>query len=243
MGAACTIQPPNGVLRFTGTGNKPSIGHIELYYVPQSPPCRAVLLTIKAIGIPVTLRKLDMHQRAEHKQVWFLSVNPIHTVPAMDDNGFTLWESRVIMAYLVQKYARDDSLYPKEIQQRSQVDKMLYFDIGVLYKGIIDYWNPQLFDGKPASSQKANVLKQSLEYLDEFLKSGRYICGSTMTIADLSLLASVTALEAYEYDYSSCVNIKRWVEQLKVELPYYSECVANGIDIQKTWIKTTLKNK
>lgn len=48
---------------------------MELYYSPHSPPCRAVLLTIKTLGIPVTLRKLDMFQRAEHKQVWFLTVS------------------------------------------------------------------------------------------------------------------------------------------------------------------------
>lgn len=184
------------------------------------------------------------------------------------------------MTYLVQKYGKDDSLYPKDFQQRALVDKMLYFDIGVLYKSIIGYWvrqrvndypfqsgchlyetvitrhlkndihfrfqfssqNPQIYDGQPADSQKANVLKQSLEYLDLFLKDDKYICGDRMTVADFSIVASVTTLDTYDYDYGSCVHVKKWVERLKSEIPYFSECVTSGVEIAKTWVKTILRN-
>lgn len=226
-----------------GTQHRPSsrTAKMELYYAPYSPPCRAVLLTIRYLGLPVTLRKLDMLQRAEHKQVWFLTINPIHTVPALDDNGFTLWESRAIMTYLVQKHGKDDSLYPKDLQQRALVDKMLYFDIGVLYRSIIDYWNPQVLGSEPPDSQKANLLKQSLEYLDTFLKGSKYVCGNHMTVADFSLLASVTTLDTYDYDYSSYSNLKRWVDSFKEDLPFYSDIIGTGVEIAKTWVKTVFK--
>lgn len=54
-------------------------------------------------------------------------LNPAHTVPTLVDNGFVLWESGAIMAYLVEKYAKDDSLYPKDIEKRAIIDQLLHF--------------------------------------------------------------------------------------------------------------------
>lgn len=46
--------------------------------------------------------------------------------------------SRAIMAYLVSKYARNDSLYPKDTKERAKVDQMMYFDGGTLWPKIFN---------------------------------------------------------------------------------------------------------
>lgn len=45
----------------------------------------------------------------------------------------TVFYSRAIAIYLVETYGKDDSLYPKDLQQRAIVNQRLYFDHGVLY--------------------------------------------------------------------------------------------------------------
>lgn len=59
-------------------------------------------------------------------------MNPCHTLPVIDDDGFVLWESRSIMQYLCNQYAPDSTLYPRDFAKRATVDRLLYFDLKTL---------------------------------------------------------------------------------------------------------------
>lgn len=57
----------------------------------------------------------------------------------MEEDGFTIWDSHVIMEYLVDKYAKDDdSLFPKDLRARAIVNERLHFECGVLFPRTMD---------------------------------------------------------------------------------------------------------
>ena len=60
----------------SGAGKKMSFSAsgIEYIYMAASPPCRAVHMCIKELGLDVDMRHIDMYKKAEHTQSWFVKV-------------------------------------------------------------------------------------------------------------------------------------------------------------------------
>nr|XP_029724733.1 glutathione S-transferase 1-like [Aedes albopictus] len=99
------------------------------------------------------------------------------------------------MGYLVEKYGKDDKLYPKDPQKRALVNQRLYFDMGVFYQRFGDYWYPQIFAKQPANPDNFKKMEEAVGFLNTFLEGHQYAAGDDLTIADLSLAASAATYE------------------------------------------------
>ncbi|XP_026731430.1 glutathione S-transferase D7-like isoform X3 [Trichoplusia ni] len=211
---------------------------IKLYYLPPSPPCRSVMMVARVLGIDLDLVVTNIME-GQHMTPEFLKMNPQHTIPTMDDSGFILWESRAILAYLVNAYGRDDSLYPKNPRQRAIVDQRLNFDLGTLYARYIGLYMPMLFRGEEYNEESANKLNEALGWLDAFLDGRAFVAGDNLTIADISIVVTMTNLEAFGYDYSAHENVSKWFERTKKALePYgYQEIDVAGAQILASFLK------
>lgn len=207
---------------------------IDLYYLEGSPPCCTVLLTAKAVGVELNVKVLDFVAK-EHLKPEFLKINPQHTVPALVDDGFILWESRAIQAYLVDKYAKNDSLYPKCLEKRALVNQRLYFDLGTLYARLADYYYPQLFNKVPLNPEKLKKLEDAVGFLNTFLEGNTYAAGDVLTIADISLVTTVSTMECFNFDLSKYDNILRWYANMKVACPGYDRNEKRVADL-KTYL-------
>ncbi|KAL6435409.1 hypothetical protein ACFW04_005416 [Cataglyphis niger] len=194
---------------------------VQLYYLPPSPPCRSVMLTVEAIGLEVELIMLNV-PAGEHLTPEYEQLNPQKTIPFLVDDDVKISErfvkkysfdlsahlpyivlfikvrcsSRAIMCYLVDQYGENDTLYPRNPEARALVDQRLYFDLGTLYASVFDYYMPVLkkqtdtYD--PAQYEK---MTEAFRILDKFLEGHDYVTGDNLTIADLSLVSSVTTAE------------------------------------------------
>jgi glutathione S-transferase len=104
-----------------------------LLITQYSQPVRATLMTIRALGICVELKEVNLIE-GEQFLSDFIKINPQHSVPTLvQDDGFVLWDSHAIMAYLVDKYGNNDSLYPRDLRKRAIINQRLHFDNGVLF--------------------------------------------------------------------------------------------------------------
>jgi len=202
-----------------GSGASSSKGKPTFYYFPLSAPCRAVMMTAKSINLQMDMKKVDL-MKGEQKEAEFLKINPDHTVPTLVDGSLRLWESRAIMQYLVDKYAPNNPLYPRDPVKRAPVDRMLQYDISNSYRYVGAYIYPQVFESKPADPEAAKKVEETLDYLESILKAQPYIAADHLTIADLSITANLSMLEIKQWDFDKWPKVVSWRGAIRKEMWY-----------------------
>lgn len=205
---------------------------VDFYYLPGSSPCRSVIMAAKAVGVELNKKLLNL-QAGEHLKPEFLKINPQHTIPTLVDNGFALWESRAILVYLVEKYGKTDSLYPKCPKKRAVINQRLYFDLGTLYQSFANYYYPQVFAKAPADPEAFKKIEAAFEFLNIFLEGQEYAAGDSLTVADIALVASVSTFEVAGFDISKYANVNKWYENAKKVTPGWEENWAGCLEFKK----------
>jgi glutathione S-transferase len=132
-----------------------------------------------------------------------------------------LWESRAICTYLIEKSGKD-SLYPKDPKQRAVVNQRLYFDMGTLYQKFADYYYPQIFAKAPADPEKFKAMETALGFFNTFLEGNKYAAGDELTVADISLVATISSYDVAGFDLSKFPNVNKWYSLCKETVPGYS---------------------
>lgn len=206
---------------------------IDLHYMAMSPPCRAVQMTASAVGVELNLKPVNTMAK-EHMTPEYLKLNPQHTIPTIQDGDLILWESRAIMGYLVNRYGKDDGYYPVDPVKRAIVDQRLYFDMGTLFARFSEYYLSQIFKKLPADPEKYKKLQEALGFFNTFLEGQKYAAGDELTIADFSL---VTTVSTFVDGGANCSlddypNVQRWYKDCVENVPGYEETVI-GLEMAK----------
>ncbi|KAF5287203.1 hypothetical protein FQA39_LY16022 [Lamprigera yunnana] len=190
---------------------------IDFYYAEGSGSCRVVSLIAKALGIELNLKHLNLMNK-EQLSPEFVKINPQHCVPTIVDNDFPLWEGNVIAIYLIQKYGKDDSLYPKDIKKRAVVDQRLYFANGVLYQRFSEYYYPIFLKTGEPDPEKLKKIQEAFEFMESFLDGHQYIAGDSLSVADYAISTAVSTYDSLKFDFSSYKNVTKWV---KMTIDFY----------------------
>ncbi|KMZ04008.1 glutathione S-transferase D7 [Drosophila simulans] len=195
---------------------------MDLYNMSGSPSTRAVMMTAKAVGVEFNSIQVNTFV-GEQLEPWFVKINPQHTIPTLVDNGFAIWETRAIVVYLVEKYGKDDSLYPKDPQKQALINQRLFFDMGTLYEGIAKYFFPLLRTGKPGTQENLEKLNAAFDLLNTFLDGQDYVAGNQLSVADIVILATVSTTEMVDFDLKKFPNVDRWYKNAQKVTPGWDE--------------------
>jgi len=184
-----------------------------LYYSSLSPPCRAVLLTTKSLGLDVQVKVIDTLKGEQHTPE-YLKINPLHQIPVYTEGDLVLTESRAISCYLASSVK--SKLYPTDLKRRAVVDARLYFDATNLFPAVKDFVRPVLRGGaRKVSQERREAIQVVLTTLESFLKTSEWFSGTEMTIADLAILANVAAIKMWGVSF---------VEEFPMLNGWYDRC-------------------
>nr|UQQ66574.1 glutathione S-transferase epsilon 2 [Conogethes punctiferalis] len=214
---------------------------LTLYKLDASPPARAVMMTIEALGIQdVEYVDVNLLERAHLKED-FVQMNPQHTIPTLKDEDFILWDSHAIATYLVNQYADGNPLYPKDPKKRALIDQRLHFDGSILFPALRNTIEPVIFRGekafKPESLQK---IQAAYDFTEKFLTSS-WMAGDDITLADICCVATVSSLNAVvPIEESSHPNIIAWIERCATK-DYYKKMNQAGVEALGQLVKSKLE--
>lgn len=151
---------------------------------------------------------LDL-QAGEQRQAEFLEINPFGKVPAIIDNGFTIWESGAILLYLAEKY----SAHPTSIEQRAEWAQWTLFANATLGPGIF------------VASNREREETRLLAPIDQRLTQQPYLIGNHFSVADVavgSILAYMPIM--LKLDFSDYSSIKQYLQRLS-ERPAFQKTI------------------
>nr|AVR54961.1 glutathione-s-transferase epsilon class 9 [Sitophilus oryzae] len=213
----------------------------KLYGSKASPPVRSVLMCAKALGLELELVPINF-QAGEHLSNEFLKKNPQHTIPVLeDDDGFVVPDSHAINGYLVAKYGKDDSLYPKEdYKLKATIDHRLHFDSSILFSRASAISRPLILKGIKPTQEKFDDLKEALGFLERIFTENKtdFVAGNKPTIADFSIVSSVTSYSGL-VPYTDFPNVKAYIERFQ-KLPCY-EANKEGLTELENYFTILLK--
>jgi len=214
---------------------------VSFYYAPLSSPCRAVLMCAKAIGLDLDLKPVNL-LAGEHLTPEFKKMNLQHTVPTLDDNGLYLVESRAIMSYLADAYAPNDSLYPKDLKKRALVNQKLDFDLGTLYRALMNAYYPIFQIKKKPEALYLERFDAALGFLEAYLTVTKYVAGDSITIADFTVMATLATTESVGHDLSKFPKVVEYYAKCKKEIKDYKETNQDGADDFGNFVREALKS-
>ena len=164
---------------------------ITVHSIPGSPFGRAALIAC--------LEKHASHRLApvipgQHKQPAYLARQPFGRIPAIDDDGFCLYETQAILRYIDAAYGHPRSLQPADPKAAARMDQVM---------GVIDWYFfapngalPLVFNrvvapklGFPVNEAAAlaaiPATRHVVEVLAGFVAASPYMAGEAFSLADL----------------------------------------------------------
>lgn len=151
-------------------------------------------------------------------------INPTSTVPALVDGNTKIFDSNAIAIYMVEKYGKDDSLYPKDLELRTKVNERLFYIASYFFPRGYQIFFP-VFRGEatgPSESAISELLRGYATF-ESFLVGNDYLTGSTLTLCDYSLWCLMESGSRIQpIDPEKFPNFFRWLNKMR-ELPFYEK--------------------
>jgi glutathione S-transferase len=190
---------------------------IKLYTFPASSNSRKVRIALLEKGLEFERVTIDLSKR-EQKNPDYLKIHPFGLVPALDDEGFIVYDSTIINEYLEDEYPYP-ALLPKDSEGRARARLM---------EDLRDsHFNPACGQlnrelRKPDAERDPKVIEQArakitecFDRLEKELEGREYLAGP-FSLADIAFIPNIDTLDRIQVQVDpKYKNILAWIARLK----------------------------
>jgi len=189
------------------------MSRLRIYGIARTRAFRALWIA-KELGLDYEHVPIEIGEAGARKAE-YLAVNPNGRLPAIEDDGFVLWESLAITLYLAKKHATG-RLYPADLRDEAKCWQWSLWALNEVDRGV-NIWSlhavrlpPQDRDpGKLAEALK--VIAKPFRVLDEAFADRPYLLGDAFTVADLNVAAVIS--RAIDMDLAATPRLAAWLQR------------------------------
>jgi len=192
--------------------------HIKVYYAPPSVYGRKVLCVLDEKGLDYEIERMSF-QAKDHQKGEYLRVNPNGEIPALDDNGFIVYESTAIIEYLEDEYP-EPRLMPEDSEGRARIRMIEDFCDLHMYPAVITALYAK-HANEDASTETLDTLKAGMQRLEHYLGAGHFIAGD-FSLADCAVMALIATFDGLGLteEVVSSPKLKNYFSRLKTRPGY-----------------------
>jgi len=191
---------------------------IKLYTFPPSTNSRKVRIALIEKGLEFERITIDLTKR-EQKNPDYLKIHPFGQIPALDDEGFVVYDSTVINEYLEDEYPYPP-LMPSDSEGRARARMMEDFRDS--------HFNPYFVhliqenrkpeaerDAQRIGNAKSEIIK-AFDRTEAELQGNDYLAGA-FSLADVAFMANIELLDRFgiPVDPVKYKNTVAWIARLR----------------------------
>lgn len=206
---------------------------MKVFGHPASTCTRKVLCTLAEKAAPFEFVVVDI-TKGEQRSPEHLARQPFGVVPALDDDGFALYESRAIVRYL-DATLPGVSLTPADAKARALMEQWIsvehsYFSPHAM-KAVLNIWYSSMQGKEPDGEVVAKGLADStraLDVLEKNLAGKDYLVGA-FSLADITYAPYLQYLEDMRIDaiVTERPNVLAWWKRVSAR-PAWQKAIGKG---------------
>ena len=188
---------------------------LKIYGVPRSRAFRTLWMA-KELGLDYENVPVDMG-KGETRTPDYQRINPNGHIPAIDDDGFILWESMAINLYLAKKYS-PASLYPALPEDEARAWQWSFWGMTEVERPVLTaMFNRALLPedkrDAAAADEAERQLQQPLKVLDGAVSKTPYLVGDIFSVADLNVASILSWARPARIDLAGVPKMADWFKR------------------------------
>ncbi len=147
----------------------------------------------------------------------FLAINPMGTIPCIEDDGMVLYESMAINLYLARKHGT--SVAPADLAEDAQMMQWSFFaatEIETNTLKISSTVSEGLANtdaGQAVIEVAARLLRRPFKVLEQHLSENEYLVGNRFSVADINVAEVVRYAQAHTPLFEANPAVKAWLDR------------------------------
>ncbi len=189
------------------------MSRLRIYGIARTRAVRALWIA-KELGLDYEHVPIEIGE-AGARTAAYLAGNPNGRLPAIDDDGFVLWESLAITLYLAKKHSTG-KLYPADLRAEAKTWQWSLWALNEVDRGV-NIWSlhavrlPPEDRDRQKLAEALKVIAKPFAVLDGELGKRAFLIGDDFTVADLNVAAVIS--RAIDMDLSATPHLGAWLHR------------------------------